>query len=93
MSWAAEASVKIRCRCVRTAAILKIVLPAIDIRFRGFPVTPLETQAFFSVLPPDLRPARQRGRTGPWMRVFLAAPTPPARPFATMNLESAFLMI
>ena len=38
MSWAAEASVKIRWGRLRTAAILRIVLPAhasFDVRFRG----------------------------------------------------------
>ena len=33
-----------------------------DVRFWGFPVTPLKTQAFFAIWPPDLRLTLQRGR-------------------------------
>ena len=39
-----------------------------NVRFWGFPVTPLKTQEFSADLPPDLRLALQRGRKGPWMR-------------------------
>jgi len=47
-----------------------------DVRFWGFPVTALKTQAYLATLPPALRSALHRSRKGPWMRVgriYLAA--------------------
>jgi len=41
---------------------------SINVRFWGFPVTPLKMRAFLDTLRPDLRSTLQCGRKGPWMR-------------------------
>jgi hypothetical protein len=58
---------------------------SINVRFWGFPATPLKLQDYSAISPPDLRSALQRGRKGQWMRDFSAAPTPPARPARRMG--------